>query len=254
MKKLNFYYKNLFKQLKIKKGDKIVIHSNLFTFGFSSSKLPKIIISNLKLAVGSSGTIVMPLYTFGADPLQLYDKKKIYKGEHTKFTSLLSKVFFKEKKIIRSDCPIHSHIGIGKDSNILLKSNPSNTYGKKSDFELMKNNNFKLLLLGCSAQEGATYFHHVEAMQNVSYGKWISFKRKIIINKKIKNINVNFFEKKKIKHDLNRALQLITKKTKTYISVQNKYYRSSIINIKELNTITISQLKKNPRFLIKNAK
>ncbi len=61
-------------------------------------------------------------------------------------------------------------------------------------------------------------------------------------------------KKKKIKHDLNRAMQLISKKSKTYISIQNKFSKSSIINIKELDTITILQLKKNPKFLIKNAK
>ena len=195
MKQLEFFFKELYKNLNIKKGDNVVVHSNLFTFGFKSSRLPKIIIQKLKSAVGSRGTIVMPLYTFEEDVSQLYDKKKIYKN---KYTSLLSKVFFREKKIIRSNCPIHSHIGIGKKSNILHKSNPSNTYGKKSDFELMKKNDFKLILLGCTAIEGATYFNHVEAMQNVNYGKWISFKRKIIIDKKIKNININFFEKKKL--------------------------------------------------------
>ena len=251
MKKLEIYYEQLFKDLSIKKGDNIVIHSNLFTFGFKSPRLPKIIIQKLKSSVGTSGTIIMPLYTFKKDSSHLYDKKKIYKSKNT---SLLSKVFFKEKNVIRSNCPIHSHIGVGKKSNILLKSNPLNTYGKKSDFELMKNNNFKLLLLGCSAQEGATYFHQIEAMQNVSYGKWISIKKKVIIKKEIKYININFFEKKKVKHDLNQALQTISKKSKTYISIQNKYYKSSIINIKELNSITISQLKKNSQFLLINAK
>ena len=49
-------------------------------------------------------------------------------------------------------------------------------------------------------------------------------------------------------------MQLISKKSKTYISIQNKFSKSSIINIKELDTITILQLKKNPKFLIKNAK
>jgi len=61
-------------------------------------------------------------------------------------------------------------------------------------------------------------------------------------------------KKKKVKHDLNQALQTISKKSKTYISIQNKYYKSSIINIKELNSITISQLKKNSQFLLINAK
>ena len=251
MKILNTYYKNLFKQLKIKKGDRIVVHSNLFTFGFTNPKLPKIIIQNLKAAIGYYGAIIMPLYTFERNKNHVFDKKKIYRN---KYTNLLSEFFFKEKKIIRSNCPIHSHIGYGKKSNILLKSNPSNTYGKKSDFELMRINKFKLLLLGCSAQEGGTYFHQIEAMEKISYGKWISFQKKIILNNKIKKIRVNFFEKKKVKHNLNRSLKLISKKSKTYISFRNKYYSSSIIDIDELHKLTSIQLKKNPYFLINHAK
>ncbi len=43
----------------------------------------------------------------------------------------LGYLFFKEKNVIRSNCPIHSHIGVGKKSNIhkyyvLRKDEPSN--------------------------------------------------------------------------------------------------------------------------------
>ena len=193
----------------------------------------------------------MPLYTLGINPLIIFDKNKMYKN---KYISLLSKFFFKTEAVKRSNCPIHSHIGLGKKSSILLKSNYKNTYGKNSDFHLMKTNKFKLILLGCSAQEGATYFHQIEAMQNLKYGKWIKFKRKIIIGKKIKLVDINFFEKRKIKHDLNNALKKISKKSKTFISVKNKYYNSSIIDINELHKLTVLELKKNKYFLIKNAK
>ncbi len=250
MKNLSFFYKHLFDKLKIKKGDNVVVHSNLSTFGFQSSNLPKIIIEELKNSVGLNGTIIMPLYTFGKDSSHIFDKNKLYKN---KYISLLSEVFFQEKNITRSNCPIHSHIGIGKKSNILLKSNPRNTYGYKSDFYLMKFNNFKLLLLGCSAQEGATYFHQIEAMKNLSYGKWISFKRKIKIKKKIKVLKINFFEKN-IKHNLNKSFNLISKKSKTFISIKNKYYKSSVIDLNELDLLTSVELKKNPFFLVKNAK
>ena len=91
MRKVEFFFEELFKNLNIKRGDNIVVHSNLFTFGFSSPRLPKIIIQKLKSAVGSCGTIVMPLYTFGTDSSQLYDKKKLHKSNHT---SLLSKIFY----------------------------------------------------------------------------------------------------------------------------------------------------------------
>ena len=250
MKNLSIYYKQLFQQLKIIKGDSVVVHSNLSTFGFNSSNLAKIIIKELKKSVGLNGTIIMPLYTFGKNSTHIFDKDQIYKNE---YISLLSKVFFKEKNIIRSNCPIHSHIGMGKKSNILLKSNPKNTYGYNSDFYLMRLNNFKLLLLGCSAQEGATYFHQIEAMKNLSYGKWISFKRKIKVKKEIKELKINFFEKK-LKHNLNKSFNLISKKSKTFISIKNKYYKSSVIDLNELDSITSLELKKNPFFLVKYAK
>ncbi len=251
MTKLNIYFSNLFEELKILNGDNIVVCSNLSTFGISGKNLPKIIIKELKKAVGSNGTILMPLYTLGINPSKIFDKSKIYKN---KYISLLSKCFFKTEAVKRSNCPIHSHIGLGKKSNILLKSNYKNTYGKNSDFHLMKKNKFKLILLGCSAQEGATYFHQIEAMKNLKYGKWITFKRKIIKDKKIKVINVNFFEKKKIKHNLNNALKTISKKSKTFITVKNKYYNSSIIDINELHKLTVLELNKNEYFLIKNAR
>jgi len=243
---LNKYFKDLFFKLKIKKNDNIVVHSNLFTFGFNSRNLPSIIINNLKKAVGKEGAILMPMYTFGLKENEVFDKRKIYRNN---LTSLLSEKFFK-KKVLRSNCPIHSHIGIGKNSKILLKSDPSNTYGKNSDFHLMKLKKFKLLLLGCSAHEGATYLHQIEAMQNLNYGKWISLKRKIIINNKIKSIKVNFFEKK-YKSNLNKAFSILSKKSKTFISVKNKYYKSSIIDLNELEDLSIQELKKNKYFFVK---
>ena len=251
MEKLKNYFRDLFLDLQISKGNHIVVHSNLTTFGFYEKKLPKIVIKELKKAVGQNGTIIMPCYNIGISPEKIFNKKYIYQNP---YISSLTKCFFKEKNIKRSNCPIHNHIGIGKSSKILLKSKPSNTYGKNSDFELMRINNFKLLLLGCSAQEGATYFHQIEALKNVKYGNWISFKRKIILKNEIKNINVNFFEKKNVRHDLNRALKIISKKSNSYKTKKNKYSNSSIISLKELHKLTSLEINKNPYFLIKNAK
>ncbi len=251
MKKIHNYFKKLFYQLKISKGNSVIVYSNLSTFGINNKYLPLIVIDQLKKAVGVNGTIFMPLYTLGGNVPKIFNKNNIYEN---KFTNLLAKNFFKEKKIRRSNCPIHSHIGLGKKTNILSKSNPSNSYGKNSDFDFMKKNKFKLLLLGCSPQEGATYFHQIEAVKNLNYGKWISFKRKIFYKNKVKNINVNFFEKKNVKHNLNKALNVISKKSKTFLSIKNKYYKSTIINIDELHGLTLKELKKNPYFLIKNEK
>ena len=42
----------------------------------------------------------------------------------------------------------------------------------------MKKNNFKLILLGCEPNQGATYLHHLEAIYGVPYRKWITIKKK----------------------------------------------------------------------------
>lgn len=251
IEKLKNYFKQVLKELEISKNDNIVVHSNLTTFGFYEKKLPKIVVDELKKAVGINGTIIMPCYNIGINPEITLNKKYIIENP---YISSLSKYFFTEKNIKRSNCPIHNHIGIGKNSGILLKSKPSNTYGKKSDFDLMKINKFKLVLLGCTAQEGATYFHQIEAAKNLKYGKWISFKRKILLNNKIKTLNVNFFEKKNVKHNLNRAINIISKKSKSFKTKKNKYSSSSIISLNELHELTLLELDKNPYFLVKNAK
>ena len=46
----------------------------------------------------------------------------------------------------------------------------------------MMKNNFKLLLLGCNPMQGATYLHHLEALYEVPYRKWIN-----VIEKRLKN-------------------------------------------------------------------
>ena len=84
----------------------------------------------------------------------------------------------KEKNLIRSRCLIHNHIGIGPNAKILNLSKENISIGKGSDFEYMKLNNFKLLLLGCDPIQGATYLHHLEALHGVPYRKWITIKKK----------------------------------------------------------------------------
>ena len=79
----------------------------------------------------------------------------------------LTKKFCKEKKLVRSNCLIHNHIGLGPDAKILNLSRENISLGQNSDFALMKKNDFKLLLLGCDPIQGATYLHHLEALSNV---------------------------------------------------------------------------------------
>ena len=59
----NFIY-NHFKQLGIKKGDKILVYSNVSAFGLIDRSFPKKLIGYLLNYIGKEGTLFMPSYSF----------------------------------------------------------------------------------------------------------------------------------------------------------------------------------------------
>ena len=167
-KKIEKFFLEHFSNLGIKKNNKVVVYSNLSKFGLYEKNLPAIVLQSLKKILGKKGTIIMPFYNLEEDSNIILNKKKI---NFSRFTGSLVKEFIKEKNIIRSKSLIHNHIGIGAHSKILNFSNEQTSLGKKSDFEYMKNSNFKLLLIGANFLEGGTYLHHLEAVAEVPYRK-----------------------------------------------------------------------------------
>lgn len=167
----------------------------------------------------------------------------------------LTKIFCKEKKLIRSNCLIHNHIGLGPSAKILNLSKENISIGKGSDFEFMMKNNFKLLLLGCDPIQGATYLHHLEALAEVPYRKWINVNKKKIEKKKIKDVSIKYFAKKnnKYKSNFNFIFDEL-ENSKTNLNIQKiKYGRSFCIKLKNLHNFSLKLLKKNKySFVMKN--
>ena len=90
----------------------------------------------------------------------------------------------------------------------------------------MKKNNFKLLLLGCDPIQGATYLHHLEALFQVPYRKWIKVDKKKIFNKEIKSISVKYFAKRN------------NKKKSNFNLIFDKLENSKInLNVQKLNMV-----------------
>jgi aminoglycoside N3'-acetyltransferase len=241
---------NHLKKLGLKKNDKLLVYSDLSRFGLNDKKLPSIVISSLKKIIGNKGTIIMPFYIFEDDKKFIFNKKKF---EFTSKIGSLTKSFCKEKNLVRSNCLIHNHIGIGSQAKILKLSNERISLGKKSDFEFMMINDFKLLLLGCNAMQGATYLHHLEALYEVPYRKWINVIKKKVEKRKIKNVSVRYFAKKNNKFisNFNHVFEQLSN-IKKFIKIDKiKYGRSSCIKLKDLHNFSLSLLKKNKYSLVK---
>ena len=212
MKEFYEFYDAHLTALGIKKGDHLLMYSNISSFGNLSKKIFEIIINNTLNRIGKRGTLIMPAYTFQVNKNYLFNIKILNKNFST---SSLTKFFFKLKNIKLISKPIHIHIGVGVKSYILNNmSNPYQSFEKNTDFDLMIKNNFKCVFLGCSPAEGGTYFLYFEHLANVAHRIKIIVKKKILKNKKIITVNVNYSDRPNVKfedYNLNNAFEKIKK-------------------------------------------
>ncbi len=235
--------KNIHKHLKklnLKKGDNICCHANLFSFGYKEIKICEYIVNNIiKIIDINQGTLVMPFYRLSGN------KKIIQNKFDKKGNSYLYKYFFENYDVTMSKSLTHPHIGIGKYSNFLKKTSENTAFGKNSDFELFEKKKFKLLLLGCTPNEGATYLHHLEQIAKVPY-------------RKIKTLY--FFKNKKIKYSYNIKLKnnyksnfdIVLKYLSKKINVADlKFGKSYYISLYNLKKIIYKKLLENKLLLVK---
>lgn len=238
-----------FKNLKIKKGDNVLVYTKLSSFGIIDQNFHKKFINILIKYIGPKGTIAMPSYTFE-------DKNFIFKIKQIKenySTSVVIKEFFK-KKVTRSKRLIHSHLILGNKANIFkAKIDPSISLGKNSDFDLMTKNNFKCVYIGCSIKEGGTFLVHLEYLNNVPYRKKIKIKKRIRENNKIKIIDVNYFRRpKNISYDFDKTFEEIIKIGAPVTKSKLRFGMSYSIYMKDFLRYGNKLFKKNIYAMIKN--
>jgi len=252
-KKLKNYILKHIKNLGIKKNDKVLVYSDLSRFGIDEKNLPQIIISSLKDILGKNGTIIMPFYIFEKNSDFIFNKKKFIFSNKI---GALTRKFCREKKIIRSNSLIHNHIGLGPMAKILNFSEEKVSIGKSSDFEFMKNYDFKLLMLACDPMQGATYLHHLEAVYGVPYRKWILVKKKKIKNNIKKEVSISYYGKKNNNYisNFNFVFNKIKKNKSVLAEEKVKYGKSFCINLKDLDRLGLKLLKKNKYSFVKKIK
>lgn len=237
---------NLISNLKIKKGDNLVIHANISRLGIDNKKKILQLLDKINLKIGKSGSIVMPDY-------RLYFKtnKINFLKCCNKNNGVLSNIFKENYKVYRSKSLLHAHIGIGPKAKYLLtKSVQNKSFGHCSDFDLMTKD-FKLILLGCEPNEGATYLHHMEVICKVPYRKWVKLNFKIKERKtnKVRVYNYNYYTRKEpIKENFNYFFNQIKN---NLINIDNKYGKTTIIKLSKLHNLVKEKIRKNNFILVK---
>jgi len=151
----------------LKKGDTIMVHSDIGSFGklaaFDKNFLLQSLVNSLKKIVGKNGTIIMPTFTYS------FNKNEPYDIKNTKSTvGTLTEYFRKQKDVSRTVHPTHSAAIWGKHRKYLLDIGKG-TFDKSSIFGKLHKVNGKFVSLGVPLHMSCTFIHYIEHMHKVPY-------------------------------------------------------------------------------------
>ncbi|MEJ2754697.1 MAG: AAC(3) family N-acetyltransferase, partial [Gammaproteobacteria bacterium] len=164
-----------FQSLGIKVGMNVVVHSRLIALGRFRDAAARIY-RTLRQFIGNEATLVVPTYTFNTSVDIPYDPLTIPSTNVGVFSEYVRQL----PGAVRSLSPIHNHTAVGPLAGLMRKASPTISLGPGSDFEILRNHGFYLLLLGCRFNKGCTYLHHMEAMLEVPYRRWIELDRVLV--------------------------------------------------------------------------
>jgi|GEM_PF-354681 aminoglycoside 3-N-acetyltransferase len=152
------------KEVGIKKGDVVMVHSSLSNFGYIEGGA-KTIINVLKEIVGKNGTLVFPTFTYS-----YIDRNNPFNPKKTPSqTGTIPEFFRNQKDVKRSLSPTHSIAVWGKYSELLTKSHDiKRPYSRNGPFGKLYKLNGKILLLGVS-EETISFFHAIEDWVGMPY-------------------------------------------------------------------------------------
>ena len=203
-KNLNNKLNLLFKSLRIKKGDKIVIHSNIAGLmqytNINKENVCKIFLDFLKKYIGEKGVIIIPTFNYQFTKHKNFNVKSS-PSEVGFFSNYLLKKNWKKRTLD----PVFSHMIFGELNEYNIKRINAEAFGEDSIFSILKKKNFKIICFCCSTDR-ITFIHYVEYLLKVPYryikkfkGYVINLKTKKIVNYKYnvgkKNFDYSFNEK-----------------------------------------------------------
>lgn len=123
----------------------------------------------LQEAVGKSGTILVPTYTFSFCRREIFDVQSTpsINGPWSPSTGFLE-YFRQQPGAIRSVDPIHSVAGIGPRAAEILTNVPATCFGDDSVPDRLRRMGAKICTIGVGLHE-SNFQHHVEEMHGVPF-------------------------------------------------------------------------------------
>ena len=153
----------------IKRGDKLLIHSNLKNILLDLKKKKfsftvEDIIFNLLDFLGQEGTLIFPSFSFKFVDSKFFSLKKT-KSE----MGIMSETARKLAKQNRTWNPIYSFSILGNVPNAEIKKKNYSALGNKSIFNWIIQNDGKIILIDLADQNSMTIYHHIEEINNADW-------------------------------------------------------------------------------------
>ena len=233
----------------IRRGDVIMLHSDVLGMGRPDLRLfgsfLESIISIFISAIGPSGTLVMPTFTWSFPNNEIFDKEQTPSK-----VGALTEYFRQRKGSVRTADPLHSCAILGPNADVLLEID-NDTFGANSINRHLFDLDAKLVTFGLPFR--STLYHYAEQLFRVPYRLEKTFSG-IIVNEGVQSAaNCTFFAR-----DLERDVvtdtttfenQLVTDGLMTRINVGNSHITT--IDAKVFVEEILRALKKNVFCLLK---
>lgn len=162
-------YSELVGYLGIEKGDSIWLSSEIIRLALKVKNTgekfdPNLFIDEIQKALGESGTLLIPTFSFEFCNKGHYDMVKS-KGT----TGALGNIALQRADFKRTRHPMHSFAVWGRDKEMLVGMNNLHSFGVDSPFAYCMRNNVKQIILGTDYVHAMTFVHYAEVVCGVPY-------------------------------------------------------------------------------------
>jgi aminoglycoside 3-N-acetyltransferase len=156
------------KSIEIEEGSTVLVHPDAIVAAQFAGISPELrldaLIEAVQAAIGSSGTLIMPTFSYSFTKGERFDVRRTPSA-----VGMVSERFRTLPRVARSADPIFSFAARGPLAERLCDMIVKECFGQDSVFALLHRVNAQIVDLGCSMTRGGTFVHYVEVAHGVDY-------------------------------------------------------------------------------------
>ena len=244
-------FTKILKNLGLKKNDIVFVHSDLSKLSSKNNLIDicEDLFNSISEIIGKDSSLIVPTFTY-----ENFNKNKVFNNIETFSETGIFPEFVRLKtNSKRTNHPLFSLSGVGKNLDLIFKYINRNSTGKGSAFERMLKFNVKILHIDIELVNACTFLHYIEEQMNVPYrySKYFDYE---IIDEQKKKITLeyeNYVRMTEFYKFPEQSKNIQSDLIKNKIMKINKFDKSyfTIVSSKELNDFFCKKIKKNPFYI-----